>query len=99
MIVVILGLSLIVSQRMCKLLPIGILYSLLAWLCTVVVALAGAVIAILAVFFFRPEFITLKEFVASAMTAFILAFLLSPFLVWFLRRRERAQAGASEAQG
>jgi hypothetical protein len=97
MIVVIFGLSITVSERMCKLLPRGILYSLLAWLCTVVAALAGAVRAVLAVSFFRPEVITPNELVMSAMTNFTLAFLVSPFLVWFLRRRERAQVGAPEA--
>lgn len=97
MIVIISGLSLVVSQRMCKLLPRGILYSLLAWLCTVATALAAAVIAVLAVSFAPLEVTTPNELIISAVTSFMLAFLASPFLVWFLRRRERAQVGAPEA--
>jgi hypothetical protein len=74
MIIFIFGLSIVVSQLICTRLPSGFLYSLLAWLCTVVAA-----------------------FAATSAINFTEAFLLSPFVVWFLRRKARKQAAAPEA--
>jgi hypothetical protein len=97
MIIFIFGLSIVVSQLICTRLPSGFLYSLLAWLCTVVAAFAATVMAFLALYFADSVAIAPNELVASSAINFTEAFLLSPFVVWFLRRKARKQAAAPEA--
>ncbi|RUM19285.1 hypothetical protein EFQ99_31445 [Rhizobium vallis] len=97
MIVFIFGLSIAVSQLICTRLPTGFLYSLLAWLCTVVAAFAATVMAFAALYFADPVAITPSDLVASSAINFTEALLLSPFVVWFLRRKARKQAAAPEA--
>ena len=96
MIVFILGFSIVVSQLICRRLPTGFIYSLLAWLCTVVAALAATVLAFLALYFVVPAAIAPNELVASSAINFTEAFLLSPFVVWFLRRKVRKQTATPE---
>lgn len=97
MIVFILGVSIAVSQLICTRLPAGFLYSLFAWLCTVVAAFAATAMAFAALYFADPVAIAPNELVASSAINFTEAFLLSPFVVWFLRRKAHKQAAASEA--
>lgn len=97
MIVFIFGVSIIVAQIMSKRLPSGFLYSLLVWLCTIVAAFAATALAFTALAYVGPAAMTPNELVVSAAINFVEVLFVSPFIVWFLRRKARRQAAAPEA--
>ena len=85
----------VVAVLLAKGLPDSLIYSVVAWLSAVIAALAGAILGVLAIDYWQLVPIdphTGNDLVLSGVVHVVMAFVLSPLLIMYVRRKARKQA-------
>ncbi|OWV67269.1 hypothetical protein ATY77_13190 [Rhizobium sp. R634] len=85
----------VVAVLLAKGLPDSLIYSVIAWLSAVIAALAGAILGVLAIGYWQLVPIdphTGNDLVLSGVVHVVMAFVLSPLLIMYVRRKARKQA-------
>ena len=91
----------VVAVLLAKGLPDSLIYSVVAWLSAVIAALAGAILGVLAIDYWQLVPIdpnTGNDLVLSGVVHVVMAFVLSPLLIMYVRRKARKPAESLRIQ-